>query len=403
MENNLIDKNQHHYLKTLLIKHGLDALAQELLKITIEPEAIFGLVAYYIEYRIDKIEDLTSIIEKYSDIIIPELPRLVDNASFDFFNWDVWLEPIKIRQMEVYTTDPLGSSIKTFIWFLIISKMKGFNQISSPKSLEIREKTFLEALEFISSRKNLDKDLIRHVENQIRNWASERRIIFWDELEKKPIDEKRENSFKHQVREGFNRIIYPDSLLKSIINDDPKFDYRKFDLIINVPKTLLVEKASDFTEYGVFGAGGSFGESIARGINKYILDQIRQNEPESISFDEINQRVLQGEKAVCNIKLWRRLLTESRLKRMPLAQKIGDLPKDDFETRIYPERSIDSQEAIITPSKLGLLIKKSDLGVTIQKDNERDSKTNEPMVLFRIKIVFHFQKSGDVIYSLISE
>ena len=181
--------------------------------------------------------------------------------------------------MTVYATDPLGASIRAFIWFLIFYTQEGeINKLEAPKSLEIREKSFLESLENISSRKNLEEDLVS---------KSRHKAEFWDKLEKMELDEERKNKVMNQIKDEYYRILFDRKIIPHISSDDGSREFKKMDIIINVPKTLLVKNASQFTEFGIFGAGSSIGGSIAKSINRYIIDELKKQPANNILFNEI--------------------------------------------------------------------------------------------------------------------
>ena len=190
--------------------------------------------------------------------------------------------------MTVYATDPLGASIRAFIWFLIFYTQEGeINKLEAPKSLEIREKSFLESLENISSRKNLEEDLVSKSRQKIKEWAQIRKAEFWDKLEKMELDEERKNKVMNQIKDEYYRILFDRKIIPHISSDDGSREFKKMDIIINVPKTLLVKNASQFTEFGIFGAGSSIGGSIAKSINRYIIDELKKQPANNILFNEI--------------------------------------------------------------------------------------------------------------------
>ena len=76
-----------------IIKQGLEGLTKFFNDYPPEPEIIYGLVAYFVEYRLNEIEKVNPIIKEYSSEIFPHLPQLVDNVAREFFEWVIWLKP----------------------------------------------------------------------------------------------------------------------------------------------------------------------------------------------------------------------------------------------------------------------------------------------------------------------
>lgn len=374
----------HEYLRHLWLKEEINEFSKVLKTLDNPAETLFGLIAYYIENKIENLEDAIPFIKHYEKELITELPRLVDNEGFLFLNWDIWIEPVVKRT--VYVTDPVGASTRAFVWFLIyFEKISKIDEFDAPKSLEIGEKRFLDSLNTIKQRYDIDETHIINVAEKIQQWSKIRKTEFSKRLMKMKIDTSRFDELKLQILSGFKDALFQDRIFKTVKSSiESDLEYRKFDTTLNVPKALLVEKASQYTEYGMFGAGKPLGKSIAEGINQYIIDTIKKTQAHKIEFNIVLDRIKSGEKMVCNPKIW--------LKTVPMSTI--EITRENA----YMNRKLKNNEIILFPTILGNLFIKKDLTITLVEENHIDEIFDEPMVLINIKIVFSFREDEDARY-----